>query len=118
MQFTPASVKNQSPGGGLVPSLAGKIPKRRSDVNVRVIEGETVVLDRKGARIHQLNRTASYIWDRCDGGSTIEEIAGQLAESFAVDAKTAARDAVATVRQLQRLNLLEPREESAVIPQS
>jgi len=118
MQFTPASVKNESPEDGRAPSLTEKSLKRRSDVNVRVIEGETVVLDRKGAQIHQLNQTASYIWDRCDGRSTIEEIAGQLAESFAVDPKAAARDAVATVRQLQRLNLLEPREELTVIPQS
>ncbi len=82
-------------------------PKRRSDVNVRVLDGETVVLDRQGAMIHQLNRTASYIWEKCDGQSTLAEIENQMAEAFDVDRKTAAKDLAAILWQLRQLNLLE-----------
>ena len=85
-------------------------PKRRTDVTVRVIAGETVILDRRGGLIHQLNQTASYIWDRCDGRSKVAEIADQLTEAFDLDPKTAAKDTVVTVVQLQRLDLLESRE--------
>jgi hypothetical protein len=74
---------------------------------MRIVEGETVILDRPGGLIHQLNRTASYIWDRCDGQSTLVEIGQQLVEAFDVDAKTAADDVAAIVGQLRRLNLLE-----------
>ena len=83
-------------------------PRRRSDVRVRVIEGETVVLDRQGGLIHQLNRTASYIWERCDGQFTLADIAHQLAEGFEVETTTAVADVAAIVEQLRQLNLLEP----------
>src|SRR6266403_360370 len=71
-------------------------PKRRVDVNVRMVDGEVVVLDRQSDLIHQLNHTASYIWDRCDGQSTVAEIANQLAAAFHVDADTAVQDVATT----------------------
>jgi hypothetical protein len=82
-------------------------PKRRVDVNVRMVDGEVVVLDRQSDLIHQLNHTASYIWDRCDGQSTVAEIANQLAAAFHVDADTAVLDVATTIRQLHSLGLLE-----------
>ncbi len=85
-------------------------PKRRSDVNVRVVDGETVVLDRQAGLIHQLHQTASFVWDQCDGESTIPEIADQLAEVYEIDSETAARDVVSVVGQLHSLNLLEPQQ--------
>ncbi len=82
-------------------------PKRRSDVRVRIVEGETVLLDRQEGFIHQLNRTASYIWEKCDGQSTLADIENQMAEAFDVDRKTAAKDLAAILWQLRQLNLLE-----------
>jgi hypothetical protein len=82
-------------------------PKRRVDVNVRMVDGEVVVLDRQSDLIHQLNHTASYIWDRCDGQSTMAEIANRLAAAFHVDADTAVQDVATTIRQLHSLGLLE-----------
>jgi methyltransferase-like protein len=82
-------------------------PERRFDLQARVVEGEMVVLDRKGGLIHQLNQTASYIWERLDGKTPISTIVNMLAESFEVDLKTAERDAAEVASQLQKLNLLE-----------
>lgn len=89
------------------PQLTACCPLRRSDVRMRIIEGETVVLDRHGGLIHQFNQTASYIWERCDGKSTIAAIAQQLAEAFDVHPETAANDVTVIVQRLQELNLLE-----------
>ena len=87
--------------------MVGIYPKHRSDVIVRVVDHETVVLDRQGELIHQLNETAGYIWDRCDGESTVADITNQLAEAFSVDPETARKDGAVIVSQLQQLNLLE-----------
>jgi hypothetical protein len=82
-------------------------PQRRAEVSVRIVDGEVVVLDRRSNLIHQLNPTASYIWDRCDGRSTVAEIASQLAAAFDVDAKTAIQDVATTIMQLHSRGLLE-----------
>jgi PqqD family protein of HPr-rel-A system len=82
-------------------------PKQRADVRVRVVDGETVVFDRHRGLIHQLNATARYIWERCDGHASVADIAQQLAEAFVVDPHTAATDVAALIEQLHTLELLE-----------
>ena len=81
--------------------------KRRLDVKSRLVDGETVVLDQQAGVIHQLNATASFIWERCDGQSTLTDIAQQLAHAFEVDPHVASCDVNAMIRQLEALHLLE-----------
>lgn len=83
------------------------VPRRRSDVRARYIQGEVVVLDRRADLVHQLNQTAGFIWERCDGRTTPQDIADQLVEAFAVDAGTAAASVTAALQQLEQLDLLE-----------
>jgi hypothetical protein len=96
-------------GGASCPQMGIDLhrPKRRSDVSVRLIDGEGVMLDRRAGLIHHLNHTARYIWDRCDGQFTVAEIADQLAMTFDVDASTAARDVATTISQFHRVGFLE-----------
>lgn len=91
-------------------SIAG--PTYRSDVTVREVEGETLVLDLEAGRIHQFNPTASYIWHKCDGKTLLGEIAGMLAAEFDVDQRTAEQDVVATINKLRELQLLVTVEET------
>ena len=99
-------VSGHEPFGPLLPPQA-PCPKRRPDVLSRLIDGETVVLDRQAGLVHQLNQTASYVWERCDGQSTMTDIAHGLAQTFDVDLSVATRDVTAMIRQLQALHLLE-----------
>ena len=82
-------------------------PQHRSDVKIRDVEGELVVLDLEGKRVHQLNPTARHIWDQCDGQQRIADIIEQLCESFDVDRVTAEKDVTALVRQLKEAGLLQ-----------
>ncbi len=91
--------------------IVQQYPKGRLDVHVRRVEGDTLILDRQGRLVHQLNQTASFIWDRCDGTSAVADIADQLAKAFDVDPRLAAQDVAALICQLQQLGLLEPRED-------
>ena len=84
-------------------------PQRRSDLNYRTIEGETVILDRKEGRLHQLNPTASFIWDCCDGNSNVAVIIDLLAGAYEVDSSVARKDVEEVLSRLRSSNLLEKR---------
>lgn len=82
-------------------------PKRRADLRTHIVEGETVVLDRREGLIHQFNKTASFIWELCDGSRTFDQLSRELCEVFEVELATAERDVQTTVETLRRSRLLE-----------
>jgi Coenzyme PQQ synthesis protein D (PqqD) len=67
-------------------------PQRRSDLTSRTIDGETVILNCEGGRIHQRNSTAGFTWECCDGMATIPEILDRLVNAYEIDSVTARRD--------------------------
>jgi Coenzyme PQQ synthesis protein D (PqqD) len=87
--------------------VAKSHPKRRSDLNYRTIDGETLILNRKDGRLHQLNPTASFIWDCCDGNSNIADITERLAGAYEVDSSTARKDVEEVLSNLRNSNLLD-----------
>lgn len=82
-------------------------PSRRTEFEEREVEGEMVVMDKESEQIHQLNQTASFIWQRCDGEHDEQEIAEELAEAFEVDRETALQDVADTLNKLEEIGLLE-----------
>lgn len=88
-------------------SMGSARPKKRSGLSARQIGGETVVLDRDGGRVHQMNATAGYVWERCDGERTEAEIAFELTEQYDVEAGQAADDVAVLVGQFRELGLLD-----------
>jgi hypothetical protein len=83
-------------------------PRARPDLTARAVDGEAVLLDRANGRVHQFNRTASFVWSRLDGQTSFQDVAAAVAEAFDVDAETASRDVEALVEQLRTLELLAP----------
>ena len=78
-----------------------------SDLTIsRQVNGEMLVLDGRAELIHQLNPTASVIWQQAQNRSTAEAIAAALAEEYDVDPETAHRDVAATLARLKELNLV------------
>jgi len=72
-----------------------------------MIDGETVVLDLKEGHLHQLNPTASFIWDCCDGELTMDQIVERLAGAYEVDTTTARKDVDEVISKLRSSKLLE-----------
>ena len=83
------------------------VPKRRSDLNYRTIDGETLILSREEGHLYQLNPTASFIWDCCDGNSNIADITERLAGAYEVDSSTARKDVEEVLSNLRNSNLLD-----------
>jgi hypothetical protein len=81
-------------------------PRVRPDLMVRTVDGEAVLLDRSGGRVHQLNGTASFVWSRLDGRTSPHDVAAAVAEVFDVAPETAIRDVNALLDQFRTLNLL------------
>ena len=100
-------INRTQPIRGLTEGAPSQNPKRRSDLNCRIIDGETVILDLKEGHLHQLNPTASFIWDCCDGNLRMDQIVDRLASAYEVDSTRARKDVEEVVAKLQSSNLLE-----------
>jgi hypothetical protein len=81
-------------------------PKPRPNLTARTVDGEAVLLDRAGGKVHQFNATASFIWSKLDGRTPPEVVAQAVAEAFDVEPETAVRDVNALLEQFRTLNLL------------
>jgi len=81
-------------------------PKRRPDLRQREVDGEILLDDRRSDVLHQLNTTASFIWELCDGEHGPEEIAEALARTFEAPESTTATDVAATLSRFRELELL------------
>jgi len=80
--------------------------KRRDDLILRRVQQELLLLDTEFKKIHQLNETASFIWDNWEQVPDVVEIAKLLAQKFEVDEDVALSDVSAMVGRLRELNLL------------
>ncbi len=60
------------------------MPRARQDeLVVEELPGETLVYDLKRHKARCLNRTAALVWRRCDGQTTVPELAALLGEQLA-----------------------------------
>lgn len=76
------------------------------DVIWRRIGDEIVVIKDNGLATHVLNKTAAFIWEMCDGGCGIGEIATHLCERFDVPFEEALADVREIVGKLTQVGIM------------
>ena len=81
-------------------------PVQRANTTLQDVGNELLVLDRETNRLHHLNPTASWIYRRCDGRTSVEAIVDALIEQFAIERETGERDLRQTLDQLRTLGLI------------
>jgi len=81
---------------------------QRNDIISREIDDEILLMDNQTMKVHQLNRTASYIWSRCNGSTSTEDITEQLARDFEVENHVAEKHVKDVLAQLLELKVLTP----------
>ncbi len=81
-------------------------PQRREELSQRLVAGERVVLDPHTKAMHQLNITATIVWELCDGQHTVAQIAQKLVQRFEIAEDLALSDVTDTVARFQDEGLL------------
>jgi Coenzyme PQQ synthesis protein D (PqqD) len=86
--------------------IAPSHPKMRvQGLLIDELPEELLVYDLERQKAHCLNHTAALVWRRCDGKTTVTEIAAQLSRQF--DAPCNEELVWLALRQLDALDLLE-----------
>lgn len=91
----------------LFPSVTGK-PLANDTVEEREIDRELCLFDANNSEnpVHILNSGAALVWYLCDGEHEMENIASQLAITFAESYDQVLTDVRETVHQLHSLGLV------------
>jgi len=82
-------------------------PMRKDEVIWRRIGDTIVVIKEDGLSSHTLNKTASFIWELCDGNLEIDEIATKLHEHFEVSPEDARSDVHNMIEELTLAGIVQ-----------
>src|SRR5438874_1423233 len=90
---------------------AARLPRAlRDNLVIRELDDETLIYDTDRDRAHCLNRTASLVWEHCDGKTTATQAARLLQSKLGADVDS---DLVwLAVKQLQKFHLVERTQKS------
>jgi coenzyme PQQ synthesis protein D (PqqD) len=87
--------------------MPARKPKVRSDLTVVELEGEAVIYDDLTSQIHYLNRTATIVFNLCDGTSTVQEFAGDIADAFSLPPQEVERQVRSLIRSFREAGFLD-----------
>jgi len=82
------------------------ILKPRPDLAIENADGELIILDKAAGTVHQLNSSASFVWQCLNDGLGTDEIAVQLSEAYGIERQAALVDVQAAVTQFENLALI------------
>ncbi len=84
---------------------------KAEDIIWRRIGDEIVVIKDDGLSVHVLNKTATHIWEMCNGDCGTDEIVASLCERFDVSLKEASADVTDLLEKLAQIGLVTARVE-------
>lgn len=79
---------------------------RTDGLNWQEIDGEIIALDEHGMRYVAANGAAAVLWQQLVGGTTREDLAARLLETYGIAGDRALADADAFIAQLNSEGLL------------
>lgn len=84
-----------------------KYPRQNPDTPTRTIEGEAVVITPDDSQLHNLNQTATLIWERSDGTQSLEEIFKEMLMTYEVEEGELRSDIAEFIEESQSKGMLE-----------
>ncbi|MGE5602117.1 MAG: PqqD family protein [Nitrososphaerales archaeon] len=82
------------------------IPRRKSSVASRALDGEAVLVHAEQKKVLVLNGVGARLWDLADGQHTLADMARVIAGEYEVSLVKAESDALAFCRDLEGRGLL------------
>ena len=82
-------------------------PKRKEQFVPEEMDDDLLLADFQGSQLHVLNPTAAAVWEMCDGQSTAEQMAGQLAAQFALSPDQVQGDVAKILAEFWEKGLVE-----------
>ncbi len=82
------------------------IPRRRSSVASRTLDGEAVLVHAELKKVTVLNGVGARLWQLADGQHTVADMARVIAGEYEVSLAKAESDALAFCRDLEGRGLL------------
>ena len=86
--------------------LLQQCPRQNPDTPARTIEGEAVVITPHDSRLHSLNETGTFIWERADGSRSLVSIIEEMTATFEVAELQLHEDATSFVTDAVEKGLL------------
>lgn len=83
------------------------LPKQREGLSLQPVGDELLVLDLQADTIHQLNTTAGWIFEQCDGHTSVETLVDELEGAYGLDRQRIEADVRDTLAQLRNLRLID-----------
>jgi hypothetical protein len=77
----------------------------------RHIGDDIVVIKDDGLATHVLNKTAAFIWEKCDGQHGVGEIVAQICERFDVSVEEVTADVAEIIEQFLKVEIVKQVEE-------
>ena len=74
-------------------SLTKYRPLKNPATPARIIEGEAVIVSPFDSKLHTLNEVGTFIWERADGSTELDQIVDELCQTFDIDRERARQDA-------------------------
>ncbi|MCJ8277740.1 MAG: PqqD family protein [Bdellovibrionales bacterium] len=85
-------------------SLA-KVYKKNPNTPWQTLAGETIIIDPTQQYSHEMDNTATFIWNRLDGDHTLEQIVDALCAEYSVARELAQEDVVEFIELLSQKGL-------------
>lgn len=86
--------------------LNSECPVTCPDVSTFPLDDELVLYDGRTGEAHILNRTGAYIWQRCDGTHTINQLAREVASVYRIPRRQALADTSELIVALDNADLV------------
>ena len=87
--------------------IIGMRPIRQTDTTIQEVGSELLVLNQQQESLNQLNSTAAWVFARCDGSRTLDELLAELMQTYDVTHELARQDLLSVLRELADLGLIE-----------